>query len=65
MQRRKAEPQRGERLKIETGCEGTLFNNDHAAPQTGTNRADPLSGMLEKALFHRSAQMSPMIPSNL
>lgn len=52
MERRKAEPQRGERLKIETGCEGTLFNNDHAAPQMGTNRADPWSGILEKGLFH-------------
>ena len=51
MERREAEPQRGERLKIETGCEGALFNNDHATPQKGTNRADPLSGMLEKGLF--------------
>lgn len=51
MERREAEPQRGERLKIETGCEGALFSNDHAAPQKGTNGADPLSGMLEKGLF--------------
>ena len=34
---------------------GSPLHNDHATPQKGTNRADPLSGMLEKGLFLWSA----------
>ena len=45
------EPLERERLKTEAGCEGAVSSSGHAAPQRGTSRADPLSGMLEKMLF--------------
>jgi len=51
MERREAEPQRGERLKIETGCEGALFNSDHAPLKRALLEQIHCLLVLEKGLF--------------